>query len=151
MFPVGCAHGASTAFTAVFTGWFGSNPALLLLFMSLIYFFFLLKCHIHGKRGKGALPEHIRDMQGKKTGRGENPRDGALPRLGSYSLMNLLVRNFTVRAAGGEGLGEDSTVTPRSSAPCAPVVPPLRYSPLPSQNVPLLPRSCPPFPEEPCG
>lgn len=133
MFPVGCAHGASTAFTAVFTGWFGSNPALLLLFMSLIYFFFLLKCHIHGKRGKGALPEHSGDMQGKKTGRGENPRDGALPRLGSYSLMNLLVRNFTVRAAGWEGLGEDSTVTPQSSAPCAPVVPPLRHPPFPAK------------------
>ena len=27
-------------------------------------------------------------------------RSGSLPKLGSYSLINLLVRNFTVRAAG---------------------------------------------------
>lgn len=69
----------------------------------------------------------------KKNREGGNPRDGALPRLGSYSLMNLLVRNFTVRAAGWEGLGEDSTVTPQSSAPCAPVVPPLRHPPFPAK------------------
>lgn len=28
--------------------------------------------------------------------------NSVLPKFGSYSLMNLLVRNFTVRAAGGE-------------------------------------------------
>lgn len=125
--------------------WVKSSPSFAFHVFNL--FFFLLKCHIHGKRGKGALPEHSGDMQGKKTGRGKNPRDGALPRLGSYSLMNLLVRNFTVRAAGWEGLGEDSTVTPRSSAPCAPTPSP----PIPGQNAPLLPKSCPPFPEEPRG
>lgn len=33
------------------------------------------------------------------TAREQGAVDGSLPKLGSYSLINLLVRNFTVRAA----------------------------------------------------
>lgn len=87
---MGHAPREGSAFTSVFTDGFGSNPALVVVFYIILggLFFFPLTGHIHGKHGR---------REGCSMG-----RERILPKLGSYSLMNLLVRNFTVRAAGGE-------------------------------------------------
>lgn len=88
-FPVGHAPREGTAFTSVFADSFGSNPALLVFYIILGGLVFCSPyMPIHGK---------CRRWEGCSMG-----RECVLPKLGSYSLMNLLVRNFTVRAAGGE-------------------------------------------------
>lgn len=64
------------------------------------FFFPLLDAVLMGSVGDGKQSTlgTCRECWGAITG-GRN----ALPRLGSYSLINLLVRNFTVSAAGGGG------------------------------------------------
>lgn len=47
-----------------------------------------------------------------------NGRNGSLPKLGSYSLMNLLVRNFTVRAARSRKKLAQSPLRCLAADPC---------------------------------
>lgn len=116
------------------------------------FFFPLLDAVLVGSVGDGKQRTlgTCRECWGAITG-GRN----ALPRLGSYSLINLLVRNFTVSAAGGGGgwhghPTEQHAVTshPITPHPQAAVGP---FTPLPSAFHPFSqpksnffsPKSCP--------
>lgn len=107
-----CSHRCSGSNSALLTFLMSFGLACLFIwwvfFVCLLCFLVLLCCCFFppldavlvGSEGDGkrSTMGTCREHRGTTT-RGRS----ALPRLGSYSLMNLLVRNFTVSAAGGGG------------------------------------------------
>lgn len=133
----------------------------LLCFLVLLCWFFFppLDAVLVGSEGDGkrSTMGTCREHQGTTT-RGRS----ALPRLGSYSLMNLLVRNFTVSAAGGGGGWHGHPTEQRAVTGIPPHHPTLHlhaavgpFTPLPICLPPLFPapkhlffpKSCPLVPQ----